>query len=648
MIVFDLEADNLLREATTLHCIVLWDSSDNLHRSFYDGPPISGVIKCGGVEAGIEYLAKNISPLNNKVRVAGHNITGYDFLLINKLYPGNPLEKISPLLPSLMLPGIMRGGRPVGMMILDTFILSCLLWPQRPQHGLESWGEELGILKPEQAQWHTLDAAMLNRCLQDVKINTKLLLSRVIPKMNSHMEKYCVDWRSALAIECIVNQIHAEQGVTGVRYNVEKAVELWQELNQRASGLKQVVLSQVPKRVVDLHKGTPVNKPFKKDGGYSKMVVDFFKAPVDELVKLNIRGPFTRIGYEELNLDSDNQVKEYLLSLGWKPTEWNKSKVTGERTSPKLTEDSYDSLPDGVGRVIADYNITTHRRGLIANNKGEEKGGIWKVRDDGRVAAEAFTCGTPTSRYRHQGTVCNIPRPSTPYGSEIRALYCVPSKWWQLGLDLKGIEIRMAAHFAYPYPGGEALAEEILSGDFHTANAILWGVDRNTSKTGLYLLMYGGKEAALARALGKPVSQGKRLYSDFWELRKPLKMLNDDVVAAVKRRGCLIGLDGRRVSVREERKALNTLIQGASAVIFKHWMFRNYQDKMIASWGPLVWQIIAYHDEIQYEVRSETITLAEEVAEIYKINATEVGKYFNIAVPIEADSKIGKNWKETH
>lgn len=57
-----------------------------------------------------------------------------------------------------------------------------------------------------------------------------------------------------------------------------------------------------------------------------------------------------------------------------------------------------------------------------------------------------------------------------------------------LGLDLKGIEIRMAAHFAYPYPGGKELADEILSGDFHTANATLWDVDRNTGKTGLYLL----------------------------------------------------------------------------------------------------------------------------------------------------------------
>lgn len=57
-----------------------------------------------------------------------------------------------------------------------------------------------------------------------------------------------------------------------------------------------------------------------------------------------------------------------------------------------------------------------------------------------------------------------------------------------VGTDLKGIEIRMAAHFIWRYKGGPKLAAEILHGDFHQGNADIWDVPRNDAKTGLYAL----------------------------------------------------------------------------------------------------------------------------------------------------------------
>jgi len=160
--------------------------------------------------------------------------------------------------------------------------------------------------------------------------------------------------------------------------------------------------------------------------------------------------------------------------------------------------------------------------------------------------------------------------------------------------------------------------------------------------------MYGCTPPKLAQSLGRPANQGKRLFADFWENRKPLKLLNDDLLTAYRSKGSLTGLDGRRLSVREERKLLNTLIQGASAVIFKYWMWLNRWDIQVTHQEEVVKQVIAYHDELQYECRTSSRIEVEDLATDFQFNATETGKRFNIAVPVEADFKIGKNWRETH
>ena len=642
MLIFDLESNGLLYEATHIHCIVIYDTDKGALYHYYEQlSNVNGALPHGTIRQGIERLV-------HASYICGHHICGFDVPLIQKLYgplwPSNPIPE-GPvgraLLGSLPTQNGIVSETP---RCVDTNVLSNLLFPQQKVHGLDYWGKKLGREKPVQEQWERFDAAMLHRCTEDVLINVELwktLQSRLIDQW----EESQIEWSAALDIEQKTSYEHAWQEATGVRLDIAKAVQLYQQLDLEATRIRQYVVPRAPKRIVETHKGTPVNKPFKIDGSYSKMVVDFFGSEA-HAAAARVAGPFTRIKVEELNLDSDDQVKKFLLTLGWRPTEWNISKVTKERTSPKLTEDSYNSLPPGLGKMVAEYNIVTHRRGMILNRKGQEKGALWNVRDDGRVAAEAFTCGTPTSRYRHKGSICNIPRPSSPYGEEVRGIYCVPDEWWMLGLDLKGIEIRMIAHFCYGYPGGKEMAELILSGDFHTRNAEIWEVTRDGSKPGLYGLCYGATAPKLAQILNKPAALANQLYNDFWNAYPALKKLVADLKAAYKARGHLTGVDGRRISIREERKLLNSLVQGGSAVIFKHWLHKNYMDCM--NGFTKVQRLIAYHDEGQYEVRRESKSYAENVAKRFQQNALSVGHQFRIKVPIEADFKIGKNWAETH
>ena len=119
-----------------------------------------------------------------------------------------------------------------------------------------------------------------------------------------------------------------------------------------------------------------------------------------------VAGPFSRIEYLDIDLNSTTQVKDYLLSVGWQPTKWNKSKTDGRITSPKLTEDSFDSIEGDLGKLIARRGILRHRRNSVQNYEDpENKGIIAQVRSDGRVAAEVITCNTPTGRSTHRGAV---------------------------------------------------------------------------------------------------------------------------------------------------------------------------------------------------------------------------------------------------
>lgn len=49
-----------------------------------------------------------------------------------------------------------------------------------------------------------------------------------------------------------------------------------------------------------------------------------------------VAGSFTRIEYEPFNLNSDVQVKQFLLDQGWKPLHWN-HRSDGTRSSPSLS-----------------------------------------------------------------------------------------------------------------------------------------------------------------------------------------------------------------------------------------------------------------------------------------------------------------------
>ena len=606
-LIFDLEANGYLYNATKIHCGAFAEDTG----SGFSRP---------GLTQEEDVILKY---LRNAETVIGHNITGYDIPLINKLYPGEiDWSK---------------------KRIFDTFLASCLVHPDQTWgHSIEAWGKKLGYPKEKVpiTDWSEYTPLMGERCQVDVGINVEVYreLSNTWLKLEPQV----------MMIECIVAMIHARQEMYGVWFNSVEAHELHAMLTKKADEIRDAVTAGIPPTIIQ--SGKSVDEPFTNKGTLAARVVNHFGA--GDKVLDTIMGPFSKIAYKEFNLDSHPQVKEYLLSVGWKPTEWNFN--ASGRTSPKLTEDSYDSLPPGLGKMIADYYVINHRRRYLYNEKknGEVKGALSTVRDDHRVPAKAMTCATPTSRYRHMETVCNLPTPDKPYGMEVRGLLGVKPGHLQIGVDLSGIEARMMCHYALPYPGGQDLADLVLTGDFHQHNADYWEVERGPAKNGLYALMYGCGEAKLASQLGKPKGSGKKWFDIFWDSNPALKSLIDDVNGVYDSGRDLLGIDRRRYSVRQKRMALNTLFQGGAAIVFKHWM--RLCDEWIQqynSMGPShiqVHQMIAYHDELQFELTCNDTDEADIIASNLEDLAVKAGELLKIKVPIAAESKIGTNWAECH
>ena len=103
-----------------------------------------------------------------------------------------------------------------------------------------------------------------------------------------------------------------------------------------------------------------------------------------------------------------------------------------------------------------------------------------------------------------------------PKKPEFRELFYVPERiqdqeWVLVGVDMSGAQLRMLAHYATPYDGGE-LAKVILDGDFHQTNADNWGVDRDTAKTGIFAFIFGCADKKLGLSLYPYLLTDRDLY----------------------------------------------------------------------------------------------------------------------------------------
>jgi len=587
-LVFDIETDGL--DPTKIHCIVAQDV-DTMDVFTFDNTQ----------------LDEGYDMLSSATKLIGHNLIGYDIPVIKKLAGIDLFNK----------------------KIVDTLVLSRLFKPTREgNHGLEGWGYRLGFKKgdfgKQEDAWSSYKPEMLEYCKNDVLLNTKVYEALKLESRGFTPQ--------SVQIEHGVAKIIDQQRNNGFLLDVQKVMGLMAMFETKLHDLEQevqeefrpVVTTQiltpkytatgaVAKTATDQHgKGTRLT-----DDEYERILCDMDSKPIARKTET----PF--------NLGSRKQIGEYLIRFGWKP---QKHTPTGQPIVDESTLNRVKGIPQAA--MIAKYL-------MLQKRLAQTKSWIKELDEEtGRVHGYVNPNGAVTSRMTHSHpNMAQIPSSTSPYGEDCRACWTVPENYRLVGIDASGLELRMLAHEL----NDEGYTNEILNGDIHTTNQRLARIEsRSQAKTFIYALLYGAGDAKLGSVVGGSRTVGKGLRQRFFDNLPSFKQLTDSVQREAKT-GFIKALDGRRLTVRSEHAALNTLLQGAGAIVMKQAVIllndmlinKKLDAKFVAN----------VHDEWQIECREDH---ADAVGKLGVEAIVRAGKIFNLNCPLDGDYNVGSNWSETH
>jgi DNA polymerase I-like protein with 3'-5' exonuclease and polymerase domains len=416
-----------------------------------------------------------------------------------------------------------------------------------------------------------------------------------------------------------IHSIIHKQVENGWTINERKANLLLGDLRQKLFDVETKVRKRFNPLATYVKEITP---KFNKDGKMSSVGLKWYEDWEDVIC-----GTFSRIDWPQFNLGSRKQIARYLQHFGWKPLKFtdkgniivNESVLTGVK------------IPEA--KLIAEYLMLQKRVAQVQS-------WVDAIDIDGRVHGYVNSCGAVTGRMTHSSpNVAQVPASYSPYGEECREVWTVPEGKKLVGVDASGLELRMLAH----YMKDKEYINEILHGDIHTANQMASGLQsRDSAKTFIYALLYGAGDAKIGSIVAGSKADGKRLKTKFLNNTPSLRDLRDRVKKA-SQRGYLKGLDGRRIWVRSEHSALNTLLQGAGAIVMKKALAILDNDAILKG---IEYKFLGnIHDEIQTEVNDEQATLFGELA---VLAIKKAGEELNLRCPLDGEYKIGASWNETH
>jgi DNA polymerase-1 len=468
--------------------------------------------------------------------------------------------------------------------VTDTLILSQMFNPLREGgHSLGAWGDRFNFPKGSINNFAVYTHELRKYCQQDVDITHKLY---------EHLKKEGQGFsKSSIDLEHQVRVIVDQQEKNGFYLDVRKAMSLYNTLRDEANELEKW--------------GRIRFDPTRKD------------------LK-------TKIKYIPFNIGSRQQIADRLMEIGWKP------KKHTDKGNVIVNEEVLDGINLPEAKKISRYLLLQKRIAQI-------KSWIEACDDkDGRVHGRVLTLKTVTGRMAHHSpNMAQIPAVRSPYGKECRECWTVENPYTHsiVGTDASGLELRCLAHLM----NDANFTDEVLTGDIHTANMKMAGLtDRDQAKTFIYAFMYGAGASKIGKIVGKGAKEGQQLIDRFLSNMPALKRVRDGVTKAGMR-GKIRGIDGRLLHVRSPHAALNTLLQGAGAVVCKLWLVN--MNKRIQSTGVDAKLVASIHDEYQYEVAKKDI---KKFGSITKDAMKDTEQQLQMKCPLDNEWKEGTTWAETH
>jgi DNA polymerase I-like protein with 3'-5' exonuclease and polymerase domains len=611
-LIFDLEADGLLDEATKVHSIVV----GNLDNDQID-------------EYGPERIDDALAHLERATCLVGHNIAAYDLPVLQRLHGWTPalgVTVVDTLVCSRLILSHLEdlddqatamGDPPMGKAAGGKLL--------RGSHSLEAWATRFGASKvgAEIGDWSQWTPLIQARCVNDLSLN-KELWKFLQP---DGYAKRAMQLERRAAIVC--NHIERD----GVPFDRVAAEQLYAEWEKKRDALAAQLRQQLPgtKPTSRLQ----IGKLLESKGWVPERRTEKTKQPVidDELLEaLPVIYPeFAGIAEHDL-------LRRRIAQLAKGKQAWLRHVGDDGR------------IHGGLVHIGTPHSRAKHMTPNLAQTPNAKKG-----------ASYATECRALFRAPRGWVFVCcdqaNLQDRTFAYylaafdeGAYAREFVAGVDQHWRsaAALDLisaeterdKGNKIHTAIRegskrfrYAFLFGAGNEKAGRIIH---DTARA----VDQLDSSSRLVEKFFGGvhpNEAALVRV-------GKQARAKFIAAIPGLQRLRAELEQQVEARGWLLGLDNRRVPVRAKYSALNYQVTSAEAIICKRWLTETYAElatRFAYGWDGDVVVCLWVHDEVAVCCKAE---VAEQVVEILVRHAKEAGAFYQLKVPLDAECKIGSNW----
>jgi DNA polymerase I-like protein with 3'-5' exonuclease and polymerase domains len=605
-IIYDIETNGLIDTVDTIWLVVTKNIDTNEIITFSD------------YDVDSKPLNELVPFLNKATVLIGHNIIGYDNVVMHKLLNWTP---------------------PTSIKMIDTMIISQMNnFRREGKHSLKNFGLILNDAKGESPDFLKYSPEMKTYAIQDVNLNHKVYkyVINEAQQLIANRPKF----QQALRTEHAIAELCSQQIKTKWKFNTPLARKHYEYLASEMKIIEDEINPTLKPRKVLIDKD-PKKVKYLQDGRFSsvsaRMLSQFLGKEIKQTDtdKWNPNDTFQRFNMIEADLGNMDQVRGMLLDNGWQPSQYT------PKGEPKITEDTLSSIKGDIGQKVLKYYQLRSRHSVL-------RGWIELAEaNNDRVYVEAFNIGTPTYRQRHSKIV-NVPSSNSFFGKEMRELFIADTDKVMVGCDSSGNQIRALGH----YLNSKEINDHILNGDIHQRTADVVGVPRQLAKSLLYATIFGAGFAKLGKMVNgiEDLEKGKevknKLYVAFPGLKELNNRLNKFFYTTQNKDGMgfIPALDGRKIYAESSFKLLNYLLQAYEAITVKSAVVNAF--KMFKEEKLNVDMLGLIHDEVQVQTKPENIKRVKEILS-YSFGDF-ITKELELNIQMAGDAKEGKNWYETH
>ena len=612
--VFDIETDGLLNEMTKIHVLSYSDDGKTIHHTHdYDEMR--------------EFFA-------TRKTIAGHNIVRFDAPAVEKIL-----------------------GIKIEARMIDTLALSWYINHGRMKHGLEGYGEEYGVPKPVIKDWNTLTPQeYAHRCDEDVKINNRLWrdLSLKLGKLYKDTPEdkdRLIDYLS-FKLDCA-----REQEELRWKLDVPKAQAAYDEISQLKEEKVEQLADAMPKRILE-RMATKPKVMHKKDGELSSHGEKWVALCKEYKQSVTTIGFKVKTGEERGNPNSNDQVKDWLRSLGWEPRTFKfvRDKSNGDTRQIEQVRKGSDlcssvsklSSVDPAVDLLDGLTVLTHRAGILKS--------FLEGHTDGYLQAGVAGL-TNTFRFKHFKPLVNLPSVDKPYGDVIRGCLIAPEGYVLCGADMTSLEDTTKRHYMKPldptyvqemsHEGFDPHLDLALHAglitqadiDMHNSGERSLKELRKNYKVVNYSATYGIGAAALARGTGMSKKASQTLLDAFWSRNWAI----EKVASGAKTKEVLEGMwlknpvSGFWHSLRSDKDRFSTLNQSTGVFCFDTWVALCRKDGIKC--------VGQFHDEVIALVKKGE---EDAVEKIMHDAAIKLNQKVKLNVPLGTDVQFGNTYADIH